>query len=110
MTQKIAPQAVSSASALAGGVLFFAGRGVLSGVPLTLTSGTTFVMAIALALLVPDCSEVEVLGRSEEEVERLVEEPGGPKVAEERAIEGVELGTGERLPAFATAILWVGLF
>jgi hypothetical protein len=66
-------------------------------------------MAIALALPVPECSEVEVLGRSEEEVDRLAEEPGGPNVADERAIEGVELGTGERLPAFATAIV-VGLF
>jgi len=77
---------------------------------LTLTSGTILVMVMAFTLLlVADLSDVEVLGRSEDEVDCLEEGFAGPKVAEDRGKEGVETRSGDRLPAFATAILreWI---
>lgn len=61
------------------------------------------VMAFTL-LLVADLSDVEVLGRSEDEVDCLDGGSAGPKVAEDRGKEGVETRSGDRLPAFATAI------
>jgi hypothetical protein len=72
---------------------------------LTLTSGTILVMVMAFTLLlVADLSDVEVLGRSEDEVDCLYEGSAGPNVAEDRGKEGGEAGSGDRLPALATAI------
>lgn len=76
----------------------FAGLGVLSGVPLTLTSGTILVM------LLPDTSDAEVFGRSDDDMDCLGESSTWPKVASDRGKEGAELRTGDRLPAFATAM------
>jgi hypothetical protein len=118
VTQKFDPHAVSSSSPLIGDVLF-AGRGVLSGVPFTLTSGTILVIVIALpppvALLLAlaaddlDWSDADVFGRSEEVVDLLGDGFAGPKVADDRDKEGVaEAGSGDNVPeftvAFATAI------
>jgi hypothetical protein len=107
VTQKIDPQAVSSPSPLIEGALL-AGLGVLSGVPLTLTSGTTPVMVIDLALVLPapDFSELtEVLGWSEEDIDCFEEGYAGPKVAPESGKEGGELGSGDRLPGFGRAMI-----
>ena len=82
----------------------FTGRGVLSGVPLTLTSGTILVIVMALILLAVDLSDVEVFDRPEDEVDGLGEGSAGPNVADDRGREGGEAGSGDRLPAFATAI------
>jgi hypothetical protein len=57
-----------------------------------------------ILLLVADLSDMEVLGQSEDEVDCLDEGSAGPKVAEDRGKEGAEVGSGDRLPAFATAI------
>jgi hypothetical protein len=106
VTQKFEPQPVSSASPLIVGTLF-AGLGVLSGVPLTLTSGTTLVIVTDMTLLpvAPDFSDIEVFGRSDDDMDCLGEGSGCPNVPPNVPIdEGGELGSGDRLPACATAI------